>query len=261
MKKAIYNIKKFFPYIIYQTKANLKAEITGSYLGTIWLFLEPLSFMLIYTFIGEVVFDKSTEYFPVFVFSGLIFWNFFNSTLRSSVKLISKNKGIITKVYVPKYIFLIINIFVNLYKLMITFSLLIILFLIYQIPISFNILLVIPLLLNLCLFTFGISLYFMHYGVIITDLTNVVNILLKLMFYLTGIFYSILERIPAPYNTIAYYLNPIAFFIIEFRNCFIYSNGINWIIYFIWLIISLLLIITGINKIDKYENSYVKVMR
>lgn len=261
MKKIINDIKKFKSYILYQTRANIKSEVSGSYLGYLWLFLEPLAFMLIYTFIGEIVFNKTTEYFPIFIFSGLIFWNFFANTLKKSTKLVKANSEIISKIYVPKYIFLIITILSNLYKLSITLLLLIPFMLIYQVPITLNILFIVPLILCLVLFTFGISTFFMHYGVIITDLVNVTNIILKFMFYLTGIFYSLSDSISGIYGILLETLNPIAFIITNFRNCFIYSSGINIQILCLWFVVSVLLSILGLRLIMKYENSYVKVMK
>lgn len=261
MKKFIRDVKKFWPYIVYQSKAEIKSEISDSRLGMIWLFLEPFAFMLIYTFIGEVVFDKSTLYFPIFIFAGLMFWNFFNVVLKTSTKLVKINKEIVKKIYIPKYIFLIISCLVNLYKLFITFALLFILMIFYQVPITINILWTIPLIFNLVLFTFGISLFFMHYGVIVTDLVNITNILLRFMFYFTGIFYSIIELLPSPYNKILYTLNPLAYLITDFRNCFIYSTGINIHVFIGWFAVSLMLIFFGVKLILKHENSYVKVMR
>lgn len=261
MKKYFNELKKYWYYIYYQSKSEIKSDIIDSRLGMLWLVLEPLAFMLIYTFIGEIVFNKTTEYFPIFIFAGLMLWNFFNNVIKKSTKLIKANKDIVAKIYVPKYVFLIISVCVNLFKLFITFLLLLVFMLVYQVPISVNILFVIPIILNIVIFTFGLSLFIMHFGVIITDLVNIMNILLKFLFYFTGIFYSIQEAIPAPYNNIIYMCNPMAYFITEFRNCFIYSTPINYIIYFVWLLIGLVLTYFGIKLVLKYENSYVKVMR
>ena len=78
MKRFIKDLKKYKNYIIYSTRAEIKNEVINSYLGSLWLILEPLAFMLIYYFIGAVVFKSNLDYFPVFVFIGLSVWNFFN---------------------------------------------------------------------------------------------------------------------------------------------------------------------------------------
>lgn len=261
MKNIFNDIKKFKSYILYQTVANLKVELSGSYLGFFWLILEPLAFMLIYTFIAGVVFNSSMDYFPIFIFSGLIFWNFFSNILRKSTKLVKSNSEIISKIFVPKYIFLLITILENLFKLCITFILLIIFMIFYQVPITFYILWCIPLMICLILFTFGLSTFFMHYGVVITDLVNVTNIILKFVFYLTGIFYSLSEKVPNNYGFLLENLNPVAFVITNFRNCFLYGKMINIQIMICWFLVSFLLIFNGLRLIIKYENSYVKVMK
>lgn len=260
LKDFIKNLKKYKNYIFYQTRAEIKSEITGSRLGMLWIIIEPLAFMLVYTFIGEIVFNKSTEYFPIFIYSGLMMWNFFNRTIKKSTRLVSAYKEVVSKIYVPKYIFLIITILSNLFKLLITFCLLVLFMIVYQVPVTINILWAIPVIINLTLITFGISLFFMHFGVIITDLVNATNILMKFLFYFTGIFYSIQDAIPTPYNTILYLINPITFLITEFRNTFIYSEMLNIIWFVIWFVVGIVLSYFGIKKIQKNENTYVKVM-
>ena len=71
MKRFIKDLKKYKNYMLYATWAELKTEVINSYLGFLWMILEPLAFMLIYTFIAKVVFTSSVQYFSVFVFIGL----------------------------------------------------------------------------------------------------------------------------------------------------------------------------------------------
>ena len=104
LKKFFCNLKKYYKYSVYAAKAELKSEITNSYLNWLWWFLDPISYMLIYTFIVEVVFKTTEQYFPVFVFIGLTTWDLFSKTVSGSVKLVKNNIGTINKVYLPKYI-------------------------------------------------------------------------------------------------------------------------------------------------------------
>ena len=48
MKKFIKDLKRYNSYIWYTAWAELKVEIINSYLGWLWLVLEPLAFMFIY---------------------------------------------------------------------------------------------------------------------------------------------------------------------------------------------------------------------
>ena len=130
----------------------------------------------------------------------------------------------------------------------------------YQVPVTFKIFYVIPLFLTLFFVTFGISSICMHFGVFIEDLYNVVNVFLRLVFYLSGIFYSISKRVSPPYSTILLKFNPIAYIMQSLRECMIYSTTPDgkWLL--IWLFVGMILSAAGVYTIYKYENSYVKVI-
>ncbi len=262
MKRFIRDLKKYKNYILYSTWAELKSEIINSYLGWLWLVLEPLCFMLIYTFLAGVIFKTKVDYFPVFVFIGLSIWNFFNKMVNVSVKLVSSNKDTVTKVYLPKFVLLIEKIGVNGFKMLVSFVLVAIFMVIYKVPITWNILWFLPILITVIVFTFGVCTIMMHVGVFIEDMSNVVTIVLRLVFYLTGVFYDLSTRVTnVVYRTILLDLNPLANFIYNMRNVLIYSSSPVGMWTFIWFVVGLLLCILGINVIYKYENTYVKVMK
>lgn len=254
------DISKYRKYTIYATKAELKSEVANSYLNWIWWILQPLCMMLVYVFVAAVVFRKSEPYFPVFVFAGQTLWVFFSRTLKQGVGLIRKNKSIVTKVYVPKHVLLIQMMLVNIFKMLISFGIVAGLFAAYRVPLSWRIIEGIPIIMNVILFSFGISLIAMHLGVYVDDLKNVVDIIIRFLFYFTGIFYSIETRVPAPFNRILLNLNPLAFFIHSFRNCVLYDTEVEWVKMLVWLIIGIILIIVGARLIYKHENDYVKVI-
>lgn len=260
MKKFLIDIKKYYHYILYGTKAELKSEVANSRLNAIWWVLDPILFMLVYTFVVSIVFDRGDETFPIFVFIGLTIWNFFNRTTTISLKLVRSNRGTISKVYIPKYVLIIQNVMVSSFKMLVSFFLIFIMILIYDIPLTLNLLHIIPLLIFLLTLTFAISTIFLHFGVFVQDLSNVVNALFKLMFYMSGILYSIPELISESYSWLLLNLNPIALIINEFRNAIMYNMMPNYTYLFIWFIISLIVSYIGIRTIQKYENSYVKVI-
>ena len=260
MKKFIDDIKRYYKYTIYAAKAELKSEVAGSYLGWLWWFLEPLCFMLVYAFMVITVFNSSEQYMLAFVFVGNTVWSFFSKSLTTSVKLISSNKAIVTKVYIPKFILVLVKVFVNFFKLLVSLLIVAGLMAIYQVPLSITMIEMIPLLILLFLLTFGICIILSHFGVFIEDLANIINILLKLVFYFSGIFYSVSTKIPAPYGGILAKINPAAFIIEESRKVLLYGQNMNFAFFAIWFAIAIIACIIGIRIIYKNENSYVKVM-
>ncbi len=262
MKRFIRDLKKYKNYILYATWAELKTEVINSYLGWSWMILEPLAFMFIYMFIGEVVFKYSVQYYPIFVFIGLSMWTFFNKNVVFSVKLVSMNRDTVTKVYLPKFVLLLVKMGVNLFKMIISFLMVAIFMVIYKVPITWNVLWFLPIIICLVVFTFGVCTISLHFGVFAEDLTNLTNIFLRMLFYMTGVFYDLGNRVHnSVYKTILLEFNPLANFIYNMRNVLIYSHSPVGMWTLMWFLIGVLLSMLGIHTIYKYENTYVKVMR
>lgn len=259
MKRFLYNIKKYFKYAVYQAKAELKSEIANSYLNWIWWFLDPICYMLIYTFIVEVVFKTSEPYFPVFVFIGLTTWDLFNRMVSGSVKVVKNNIGTINKVYVPKYIFLLSKSFVFLFKFFIAFLVIIGLMIFFKVPFTWQLLNFPLVLITIYTVSFGMGTILLHFGVFVDDLANVTNILLRLVFYFSGIFYAISTRIQKPISTVMLIANPTAFCINQFRKIFLSGVAPNYLGLLLWFIGGIILTAIGVTLIHKYENSYAKV--
>ena len=140
MRRFVEDIKKYKNYIVYSSKSQLKSEIANSHLSWLWWILDPLLFMLVYSFIALVVFGKGEKYFPIFVFIGLNCWQFFEKSVKQSVKLVNANKQIVSKVYIPKYILILIKMGFNGFKMVVSFSLVVLLMIVWRVPVSLNIL-------------------------------------------------------------------------------------------------------------------------
>ena len=260
MSKFFNNVKKYYKYAIYSAKAELKSEVADSYLNWLWWIVEPFCFMLIYTFVFGVVFKNNTPFFASFVFIGLTSWDFFNRMISGSVKLITTNRDLVTKVYIPKYILLLSKSFTYIFKmgisLLITFGLM----LFQGVTFSWHIILIIPIFAVLYLFSFGVGMILMHFGVTLNDLSNLTNIALKMVFYLSGIFYNINERLHGQLKYFLLRLNPVAFCMNELRKVMLQNTMASFFGLFVWCIISIILCLIGIHLIHKNENSYAKVI-
>ena len=260
MRRFIDDFKKFFNYTVYSSKAELKSEVADSFLSWLWWFLDPLLYMLVYSFIAVIVFKSSEPYFPVFVFLGLNTWTFFQKSVKSSVKLVAGNKMIVTKVYIPKYMFIFEKIGVYGFKMIVSNLLVVITMIGYQVPVSWRVLWVVPITFVLLAVTFGVCSIVMHFGVFVEDLLNVITVVLQLGFYISGIFYSIEKRVPAPYGDFLIKLNPLALLISDLRRVLLYNQDPHIIMLGLWFVVGIVISFIGVKIIYKYENSYVKVI-
>ena len=260
MKRLLRDLKKYRWYLLYSAKSELRAEVAGSYLNWLWWILDPLLSMLVYTFVVRVVFTAKEQYFAAFVLIGLTAWNFFNKSVQGSVNVIRKNKSVVSKIYLPKYLLVLTNMMVLAFKMAISFVLIFVLMLILRVPFTWHILHAVPTVLVLIVVTFGISTIFMHFGVFVRDLYNVTALLLRLIFYMTGVFYSIPLRVPAPYGAILLRINPLAFLTESLRGALLYGAAPDYLLLGVWFVIGLALTAIGITTVYRYENSYAKVI-
>lgn len=260
LDRFISDVKKYQKYTVYAAKSELKSEVAGSHLSWLWWILDPLLFMIVYSFVAVIVFQKGEPYLPVFIFIGYNSWNFFSACLRQSVKLVAANKPIVSKVYIPKFILIFIKILSNGFKMVIAFSLVVIMMIGYRVPVDWKVVLMLPLFAVLLVVTFAFSSVLLHFGVYVEDLANIVTVVLKLLFYLTGIFYSISNRVPYPYSSILLKCNPMALLVDSMRRVLIYQAMPDWGAVFAWFLIGMVFSVIGVRTIYRYENSYVKVM-
>lgn len=260
MKKFFSNIIKYRKYAIRSAKAELKSEVADSYLNWLWWIIEPMCFMLIYTFVFGYIFKNNTSYFASFIFIGLTAWEFFNRMISGSVKLIINNRDLVTKVYIPKYILLLAKSFTYLFKMGISLVIAFLLMIYQGVNFSWHIILIIPIIFVLYILSFGIGLILMNFGVTLNDLGNLTNIGLKMLFYLSGVFYDIKTRLDGQLSYILLRANPAAFCMNELRKVLLENSLPSFEGLAFWLVIGLILVAIGVHMIHKNENSYAKVI-
>lgn len=86
-------------------KRDFKAKYKRSALGFFWSFLNPLLTMLVQYVVFSTIFRSDIDNFPVYLLSAGIVFNFFTESVGGGLCAIVGNAALITKVYVPKYIY------------------------------------------------------------------------------------------------------------------------------------------------------------
>ncbi len=253
------NFLRYREYVLYAAAARLRSEVSNSYLNWIWWILEPMLEMAVYFVIFGYFLQMGEKYYPVFLYIGIIMWNFFSKSVKGSVGLVRRNRSIVTNVYIPKTILLLKDILVNVFKMMLSFLIVAVMIICYRIEVGGMLVFALPVLLLLILFTFAVSSFMLHLGVYYEDMEYVISILLNVMMYFTGIFYSIERLLPETYGRILGTLNPVAFLIISMRKALIYGGDISveWLL--IWAMLSAGLAFLGASVVRRNENNYVKL--
>ena len=137
---------------------------------------------------------------------------------------------------------------------------------VYRISPTVNLLWCLPVVFLMLLLTFACSVLAAHFGVYVNDLYNVVQVILRFMFYLSGVFYDVSDRLSQTtflglnVGRMMITVNPVAYVIDELRKIIIYGQPLRMEIYLYWLVISTTLVFAGLKLMYRFENSYVKVV-
>ena len=97
-------------------RREIRARYSGSFLGLIWSYINPLSQFLIYVFIFVLLLERDrTENFAIHIFTALIVVHFFTETFNAGTRSIVRNKALIRKMSLPKEMFPVASMLVSLY--------------------------------------------------------------------------------------------------------------------------------------------------
>lgn len=260
MKRFFQNIKNYNRYALYVARATMESDYSSSYLDRIWLVLEPFLEMIVYVIVFGYIFNAKEDHFAAFIFLGLLLFTFFNKMVTGAVRIVRSNRAIVTKVYIPKYILMVTLLYESCYRLLYGLMIEVILMIFFRIVPNWRVIEIIPYFISFALFSLGCSLILLHFGVFVSDLSFVITVVLRFLMYLSGIFYSIENRMPGTIGYLLSRLNPIAFYITAIRNLLLYGHGLSAVWLGIWTMISLILITIGVHLIHKYESNYAKVI-
>lgn len=186
---------------------DFRVKYKASVLGMLWSFLNPLLTMMVYYFVFSTLFHSDVEYFPVYLLSGIVLFNFFSEATSLGLTAIVGNSSLITKVYMPKYIYPLSKVLSSAINLCISFIPLILVMLITGVPFSKSLLLLPWVIVFLILFSLGMSLLLSAMNVFFRDTQFLWSVLLTMWNFLIPIFYP--ESIIPEKFLPVYHLNPL----------------------------------------------------
>ena len=108
-RMAVLNVFAAFSRYSYLMKQlvsrDFKTKYKRSVLGVLWSFLNPLMTMMVQYIVFSTLFKSDIPNFAVYLLIGIVCFSFFSEATTMSLTSIVGNASLITKVYVPKYIY------------------------------------------------------------------------------------------------------------------------------------------------------------
>ncbi len=223
MLKRILPYKDLF-FIFVWREFNIRYR--QSIIGALWAIIQPLSMMLLFTFVFTYIFKFAMYGYPrpVFFYAGLLPWTFFSSSVNYSLSSLTGNYNLITKIYFPREILPLSGIAIAFLDYIVASLIYIPMLLIFKIHITLYALWMIPLLVLLFFFTTAVSLFLSSLNVYYRDVKLATGFLIQLLFFASPILYSI-DDLSLKLKLVLF-LNPLTFIIENMRRCIIEGRGV-----------------------------------
>lgn len=234
---------------------DFKTKYKRSVLGMAWSFLNPLLTMSVQYIVFSTLFNSDIPNYPVYLLSGIVFFNFFNEAVGMCMTSITGNASLIKKVYMPKYIYPISRILSSLVNFALALIPLFLVTLITGTRITPALLLLVFDILCLLGFVMGMGLLLTTAMTFFQDTQFLWGVISMMWMYLTPLFYPE-SIIPAKFLTL-YHMNPMYQYITFARICIIDGVSPEPMAY-LWCVISSLVVLgLGIVTFKRHQDQFV----
>jgi lipopolysaccharide transport system permease protein len=212
------------------TARELKARYRASVLGFLWTFLNPTLNMAVYVLVFGVVLSAPIERYPYFLFSGLLPWIAFATTVSAGTTSVSDRRDLLTKVRFPAQVLPATVVLTNLINFLLSLPLLFALGAVYDDSPSWHLAYLPLVLLVQTLFTLAVTYLLSALNVAFRDLQHLVANVLQMAFFLTPVVWT-LDAVPSVHRfgldldaaqaqQVLLYVNPMAAVMSAWRDVF-----------------------------------------
>ncbi len=219
MAAYIQNFLRFQPLLVELVARDIKIKYRRSVLGVLWTLLNPLLMMIILSVVFSNLFKFDIENFPLYLLSGQVVFNFYSDATNSSMNAIIGSAGLIKKIYVPKYLFVLSRVLSSIINVLASFSALILVMLALRVELEWPILFVWYPMITLMIFSLGVGLFLAATTVKFRDIQHLYSVFITALTYLTPVIYP-MSILPGWLYKIVL-LNPITNYLQMFRGCMI----------------------------------------
>lgn len=239
---------------------DLKVRYKQTAIGVAWAVFQPFMTMVVFSiFFGALAKIPSDGVpYPIFVYTGLLFWQFFSAALADVSGSLIANQAIVTKVYFPRLILPLAVIATDLVDFCVAAVVLVGLMLYYGFSPHLGGLLIIPLLLIITyLAALGGGLFLASINVKYRDVRYVLPYFLQMLLFVTPVIYP--SSIAGKYAWILA-INPMTGVIKAARAAVLGTEPINWFLLGLSTAAVSVLLVIGIVMFKKMERYFADII-
>lgn len=239
---------------------DIKVRYKQTAIGAVWAILQPFIAMIVFSiFFGRFVGVPSDGIpYPIFVYSGLLFWNYFSFGLSHSASSMVENGNIIKKIYFPRLIIPIASSLTGLVDFLFATLVLAGMMVYYRYLPHPGIFLYIPLLLGITFFSaMGIGCFLASINVKYRDVRYALPFFIQILMFVTPVIYPV-SIITGAYRWLLA-LNPMSS-VIETARAVLFGKPVDASLLLISLGMAFLFFIAGVIYFRKTERFFADII-
>jgi lipopolysaccharide transport system permease protein len=256
---------------------ELKARYRGTVFGFFWSFLNPLLLLTVYSIVFGIILPGSSGRlespelanitlkgidYAIFLFTGLLPWLWFNSSILESSNVLFVHGNLIKKIQFPIEVLPIMVVLTNLMHFLFGVPILILLILILgkTITLSWWVLFFPVAVMVQIVFVMGLSFLVSALTVHFRDLKDILTNLLTLWFFATPIIYAFMSKNIQDHKALVTLLslNPMTHIIEAYHYTFIFGSLPHWKKLPVTFLVGLLFFYLGYLLFDKLRDTFVE---
>ena len=259
----MFKLNHYIVLLVNLSIRRISERYRGSYLGLIWLVLMPVGMLTVFVFVFSellsVKWGGDDKYqFALFVFPGLIIFNYFSSVVSSSTTLMLDNSNYIKKISFPLTIFPVRESLSEALVLIIGMLIWIGAISIFNDVFSFSFFYAFLYLINLFFYVSGLAFLISAICVYLRDLSYLILSFMTALFFLTPVFYPMSEVAEGYRNIMD--VNPLSSIISDVRRLVLYQENFNFLSYLESFKISILIFFVGFVFFNKLKKGFYDVV-
>ncbi len=253
-------IWRYRELLYFFTWRDLKVRYKQTTVGILWAIFQPFITMVIFSvFFGRLVGIPSDNVpYPIFVYLGLLFWQFFSGSLSDTSNVLIANQSIITKVYFPRLLLPISSVITKFIDFIIAGFVLIFLMLYYNYVPQLSGIFILPLLLLMSFMaSVGGGLFLAALNVKYRDVRYALPFFIQILLFLTPVIYP--SSIAGKYSKLLA-INPMTGVIQTARATLLGTTEVNWLLLFISFLACIAMLVVGVIYFKKVERYFADII-
>ena len=246
-----------YRYVVYNyVYYSLKQRYTHSTLGFLWAILLPLLQNLIMGVVFFYLMRIDMPNYLVYLFTGSVIYNIMGNVIIQSPAIMLNNENFIKKIYVPKLVFVLQVVLLEIVNFILTLLSLIILGILFsKLSLSpYYLFLPVPIVL-IVLFLVGIAIILSIANIYFRDLSYIVPVVMQAAFFLTPVLYP-MSMVPETLRKVIQ-MNPLYYFVEIFRSTILNNQFPQWNYLLICAAMAFAAFSAGLFLLNKYNNKIV----